>query len=102
MTLSRPRRSSFSTVLNPARTKAYGTYSQLSLVDTRTYTLEKRVDLAHTFYAINMASDGHELYLGGAMCDAAFYDPVTSVKRPNLRLAGCADQSLASLRVIRR
>jgi hypothetical protein len=49
-----------------------------------------------------MASDGHKLYLGGGMCDVAFYDPVTLVKRANRRLPGCADQSLASLRVIRR
>lgn len=90
----------FSSVLSPDRKTAYGTYTTLSRIDVEHGTLAQRVDLDHTFYAINIASDGHELYLGGAMCDVAFYDPATLVKRAMLKLPGCADQSLASLRVV--
>jgi quinohemoprotein amine dehydrogenase beta subunit len=90
----------FSTVLGPDRKFAYGVYSTLTKVDT-SGALAKRVPLDHTFYSVNVATDGSELYLGGAMCDVAFYDPVSLEKRANLKLPGCADQSLATLRVVR-
>ena len=91
----------FSTILSPDRRYAFGVYSTLSRIDVERGTLAQRTDLDHTFYAINIASDGHELYLGGAMCDVAFYDPATLAKRSILKLPGCADQALASMRVVR-
>jgi hypothetical protein len=92
----------FSTVMSPVRHEAYGVYTQLTKIDTATHTLAKRIDLDHTFYSINISSDGRELYLGGAMCDVATYDAGTLEKKGNIRLPGCADQTLATLRVIRR
>ena len=90
----------FSTVLSPDRKTAYGVYTTLTRIDVQAHTLAGRVPLDHTFYAVNMASDGHELYLGGAMCDVGFYDAASLRKNAVLKLPGCADQSLASLRVI--
>jgi quinohemoprotein amine dehydrogenase beta subunit len=92
----------FSAVLSPLRPEAFGVYAQLTKVNTAKGTLAKRVNLDHTFYAVNMSSDGKEVYLGGAMCDVAFYDAATLSKKANLRLAGCPDQVLSSLRVIHR
>ena len=90
----------FSSVLAPDRKTAFGVYTTLSRIDLEHGTLAQRVDLDHTFYSLNIATDGHELYLGGAMCDVAFYDPATLAKRSVLKLPGCADQALASLRVV--
>jgi quinohemoprotein amine dehydrogenase beta subunit len=91
----------FSTVLSPDRKTAYGVYSTLTKVDVEGRKLAARVPLDHTYYSVNIASDGHEVYAGGAMCDVGFYDPATLEKRAILKLPGCADQALASLRVIR-
>ena len=55
----------FSTVLSPDRKHAYGVYTTLSSIDVAGHRLEKRVSLDHTFYAVNVASDGREIYLGG-------------------------------------
>jgi quinohemoprotein amine dehydrogenase beta subunit len=90
----------FSTVLSPDHKYAYGVYSTLTKVDMAKHSLANRVPVDHTFYAINIATDGHELYIGGAMCDVGFYDPATLTKRANLKLPGCGDQSLSSLRVL--
>ena len=92
----------FSSVLSPVREEAFGVYAQLTKVDTTHGKLAKRVNLDHTFYAVNISSDGQEVYLGGAMCDVAFYDAATLSKKANLRLPGCPDQVLSSLRVIHR
>jgi quinohemoprotein amine dehydrogenase beta subunit len=89
-----------STVLSPDRKTAYGVYSTLSRIDVVTHTLTKRVPLDHTFYAINLSSDGKEVYVGGAMCDVGIYDAATLEKKTILKLPDCADQAVASLRVI--
>jgi hypothetical protein len=90
----------FSTVMSPDRKYTYGVYSTLTKFDMTSHTLAARVPVDHTYYSINIARDGHEVYIAGAMCDIGFYDPVTLKSRANLRLPGCGDQSLASLRVL--
>lgn len=92
----------FSTVMSPTGGEAFGVYSQLTKIDTRTNTLAKRVDLDHTFYSVNISSDGKDVYMGGTMCDVATYDAQTLEKKGNIKLPGCPDQSLATLRVVRR
>ena len=92
----------FSTVVSPIRPEAFGVYSQLTKIDTANNKLAKRIDLDHTFYSINMSTDGRQVYIGGAMCDVATYDAETLEKKGNIKLPGCGDQTLASLRVIRR
>jgi len=91
----------FSTVLSPDRKTAYGVYSTLTKVDVEGRKLAARVPLDHTFYSVNIATDGREVYIGGAMCDIGFYDAVSLEKKAMLKLPGCADQSVASLRVVR-
>jgi len=92
----------FSAVLSPAKTDAFGVYSQLSKIDTRGNVLTKRVDLDHTYYAVLVSSDGKEVYTAGAMCDVTFFDAATLQKKGNLKLTGCTDQAITSPRVIRR
>ena len=76
--------------------------SQLSKIDTKTNKLAQRVDLDHTYYAVLVSTDGREVYAAGAMCDVTIFDATTLQKKANIRLTGCADQSLASPRVVRR
>lgn len=90
----------FSTVLSPDGRHAYGVYTTLTSVDIAGHRLEKRVPLDHTFYAVNVASDGHEIYLGGTNCDVGFYDAASLEKKAILKLPGCSDQALSTLRVI--
>lgn len=91
----------FSTVLSPDRAHAYGVYTTLSRIDVRAHRLEKRVPLDHTFYAVNLSSDGREVYTGGTECDIGVYDAATLEKRALLKLPGCGDQVLATLQVVR-
>jgi hypothetical protein len=58
------------------------------------------VPLDHTFYDINLSSDGREIFIGGTECDVGFYDAQTLDKKAILKLPGCADQSVSTLRVI--
>ncbi len=90
----------FSTVLSPDKKHAYGVYTTLTSIDVEGHRLEKRVPLDHTFYAVNVASDGREIYIGGANCDVGFYDASSLEKRAILKLPGCSDQTLSTLRVI--
>jgi len=90
----------FSTVLSPDKHHAYGVYTTLTSIDTVAYRLERRIPLDHTFYDINVSSDGREIYLGGTNCDVAFYDAATLEKKAILKLPGCSDQVLSTLRVI--
>jgi len=90
----------FSTVLSPDKQHAYGVYSTLSSIDMVQHRLEKRVPLDHTFYSVNVSSDGREIYIGGTNCDVGFYDAANLEKKAILKLPGCGDQSISSLRVI--
>jgi len=90
----------FSTILSPDRKHAYGVYSTLTSIDLASHRMEKRVALDHTFYAINESSDGRELYVGGTECDVGIYDAKTLDKKAILKLPGCSDQSISTLRVI--
>jgi len=90
----------FSSVLSPDRKHAYGVYTTLTSIDVPGHRLEKRVALDHTFYDINMSSDGRELYTGGTECDIGIYDAASLEKKAMVKLPGCPDQSISTLRVI--
>lgn len=90
----------FSTVLSPDRKHAYGVYSTLTSIDVLGHRLEKRVPLDHTFYAVNVSSDGSEIFTGGTNCDVGVYDAKSLDKKAVIKLPGCTDQSIATLRVI--
>jgi len=90
----------FSTVLSPDKKHAYGVYTTLTSIDIAGHRLEKRVPLDHTFYAVNVSLDGREIFLGGTNCDVGFYDAASLEKKAILKLPGCSDQTLSTLRVI--
>ena len=93
----------FSTVVNPVRlNEAYGVYTTLSKIDREQGELLDRIELDHTYYAINVASDGSELYVGGTMNDIAVYDTETLEQLGKIEMPDGADQVLASLRLIQR
>jgi quinohemoprotein amine dehydrogenase beta subunit len=93
----------FSTVVNPERlNEVYGVYTTLSKIDRERGEVLDRIDLDHTYYAINVASDGSELYVGGTMDDIAVYDTETFEQLGQIEMPGGADQALASLRLIQR
>jgi quinohemoprotein amine dehydrogenase beta subunit len=93
----------FSTVVNPARPdEVYGVYTTLSKIDRERGEVLERIDLDHTYYSVNVASDGSELYVGGTMSDIAVYDTDTFEQLGQIEMPGGADQALASLRLIQR
>lgn len=92
----------FSSVVNPAnRDEVFTVLNQLTRTDMRTGKFE-RVDLDHSFYSVNMSSGGREVYIGGAGGAVAFYDSRTLKKLGSVNMPGQADQSIASLRVVKR
>jgi quinohemoprotein amine dehydrogenase beta subunit len=93
----------FSSVINPARpNEVYGVYTTLSKIDRVKGELLERIDLDHTYYTVNVASDGSELYVGGTMNDVAVYDTETFEQLGRIEMPGGGDQALASLRLIQR
>ncbi|MCZ7600645.1 MAG: hypothetical protein M5U09_26970 [Gammaproteobacteria bacterium] len=82
-------------------TGAYGVYTQLSKIDLDKDELVKRIDLPHTYYAVNVSSDGSELYAGGTMNDIAIYDTETLEPIGSIGLPG-GNMALSSLRIIQR
>lgn len=92
----------FSTVVNPVRTnEAYGVYTQLSKIDLEKDELVERVDLPHTYYAVNVSSDGSEIYIGGTMNDIAVYDTETLEQIDSIELPG-GNMALSSVRMVQR
>ncbi|MDD3674096.1 MULTISPECIES: quinohemoprotein amine dehydrogenase subunit beta [Thauera] len=92
----------FSTAINPVRrNEAYTVYTQLTKTDLDTNTLLKRVDLDHTFYTVNVSSDGKELYIGGTINEIVVHDSDTLEKKGTI-IVGRGDQVLSSMRLVRR
>jgi hypothetical protein len=76
--------------------------NQVFRADTAEKKLVQRVQLDRTYYAINISSDGKEVYLGGGGDTVAIYDTATLTKQAEIAMPGGADQSTTSLRIIRR
>jgi quinohemoprotein amine dehydrogenase beta subunit len=93
----------FSSVINPKRpNEVYGVYTTLSKIDREQGKVLDRIELDHTYYAVNIASDGSELYVGGTMNDISVYDTKTFKKLGQIDMPDGRDQALASLRLIQR
>ena len=93
----------FSTVVSPTdKNLAYGAYNFLSSFDLDAGKPIKRVPLPHSYYSINVSSDGKTLYLSGAMSDVAAYDAETLERKAVLDLPDNAAVSLASVRMFQR
>ncbi len=91
----------FSAVRNPnAENELYGVYTQLSKHDVETGELVKRVDLPHTYYVINISSDGKEVYIGGTNDDIGVYDTATLERIGEIRLPSGGDMSVGTLQIV--
>lgn len=92
----------FSTVVNPVRrNEVYGVYTQLSKIDIEKDELIERVDLPHTYYAVNVSSDGSEIYIAGTMNDIAVYDTQSLEQIDSIELPG-GNMALSSIRMVER
>jgi quinohemoprotein amine dehydrogenase beta subunit len=90
----------FSAVRNPqAPNELYGVYTQLSKHDVESKELIKRVDLPHTYYCINISSDGKEVYVGGTNDDIGVYSTETLKKIGEMRVPSGGDMGVATLQI---
>ncbi|MFC3527077.1 quinohemoprotein amine dehydrogenase subunit beta [Paracoccus mangrovi] len=92
----------FSTAVNPAKTRAFGAYNVLESFDLEKGASVKRVPLPHSYYSVNVSTDGKTVWLGGALGDLAAYDAETLEKKGQVDLPGNASMSLASVRLFTR
>ena len=93
----------FSGVVNPVRRdEAYLVYATLTKLDRKNHKVLKRIDVDHTYYAINISSDGREVYLGGTMNDIGVYSTDSLKRLAVIPLPGGADQGIVAPRMIRR
>lgn len=93
----------FSSVVNPVRrNEVFMVYTTLTKMDRNQNKVVKRINLDHTYYAVNISSDGKEIYVGGTMDDIAVYDTESLEKIGSIKMPNGADQALASLRMIKR
>lgn len=79
----------------------YAALTQLKKFDASTQRELASVDLEHSYYCVNFASDGSELYLAGTFNDIAVYDPETLTLIDNIQLPG-GDMALATAQVFPR
>jgi quinohemoprotein amine dehydrogenase beta subunit len=92
----------FSSAVNPVRrNEVYTVYTQLTRTDINTGKMD-RVDLDHTYYDVNVSSDGTEIYVGGTQGDIAVFDSKTLKRIGNIRTPGGGDQVISSLRIVQR
>lgn len=93
----------FSTVMNPVRRdEAYGVYTTLSKIDLKNNKLVHRQDLDHTYYAINVSSDGKEIYIGGTQSDIAVHDTKTMKRIGTINIESGNDMGISWLRTVQR
>ncbi|MDB6176261.1 quinohemoprotein amine dehydrogenase subunit beta [Paracoccus sp. Z330] len=92
----------FSTAVSPDKTRAFGAYNVLESFDLQEDKSIKRVPLPHSYYSVNVSTDGDTVWLGGALGDLAAYDSETLEKKGQVDLPGNASMSLASVRLFSR
>ncbi|ARE42251.1 Quinohemoprotein amine dehydrogenase beta subunit [Rhodovulum sp. P5] len=92
----------FSTVADADRSRIYGVYNQLSSFDLETREPIKRVDLPHSYYSVNVSSDGKTLYIGGTLGDIGVYDAETLERKGQIDMPDGHSMSLASIRLFTR
>ncbi|WP_425101828.1 quinohemoprotein amine dehydrogenase subunit beta [Tropicibacter sp. S64] len=91
----------FSAVRDPnAENLLYGVYTQLSKHDVETKELIKRVDLPHTYYVINISSDGKEIYVGGTNDDIGVYDAETLERIGEMLVPSGGDMGTATMQIV--
>ncbi|KZL19898.1 hypothetical protein PsAD2_01720 [Pseudovibrio axinellae] len=91
----------FSAVRSPVdQSKLYGVYTQLSKHDVETKELIKRIDLPHTYYVINISSDGKEIYVGGTSDDIGVYDAESLERIGEMRIPSGGDMSVSTIQIV--
>lgn len=78
----------------------YGVYTQLSKHDVAKEELIKRVDLPHTYYVINISTDGSEVYVAGTNDDIGVYDTETLERIGEMVVPSGGDMGTATLQVV--
>lgn len=93
----------FSSVVNPVRrNEAYGVYNTVAKLDLDAGKSLGSTELDHSYYDVNISSDGSEIYIGGTMSNIAVYSTDSLERLGSIEMPGGADMSLSSLRVIQR
>lgn len=92
----------FSTAASPDKTRAFGAYNVLESFDLVNNTPLKRVALPHSYYSVNVSTDGSTVWLGGASSDLAAYDAETLERKGAVEMPDGASMSLASVRLFTR
>jgi quinohemoprotein amine dehydrogenase beta subunit len=93
----------FSSVVNPAnKSEVFAVMNYLLNIDLAAGKVVQRAQLHRTYYAINISSDGKELYLGGASGFISVYDADTLQEKAEIAIPGGSDQGASSLRIVRR
>jgi len=93
----------FSGVRSPKHPdKLFGVYTQLSKHDLATDKLIKRVELPHTYYCINVSTDGKLLYVGGTQDDIGIYDAESLERVGEIRLPSGGDMGVSTVHVFSR
>ncbi|MDH3740633.1 MAG: quinohemoprotein amine dehydrogenase subunit beta [Hyphomicrobiales bacterium] len=93
----------FSTVVSPTEPHiAFGVYNNLAKLDMKAGKSLGRGELDHSYYDINISSDGKEVYVGGTMSDIGVYDTTTLKKIGQIDMPDGANMGISSMRVIKR
>lgn len=93
----------FSTAVSPTdKNRVFGAYNFLSSFDMGEAKPIKRVSLPHSYYSVNVSTDGKTVYLGGALNDVAAYDAETLERKGEVNMPDGANISLASTRIFQR
>ena len=93
----------FSSVVNPVKkTEVFTVMNQVTKIDLAAKKIVRQAPADRTYYAINISSDGKELYLGGASDIVSVYDAETLQKKAEIGIPGGHDQGTSSLRILRR
>jgi quinohemoprotein amine dehydrogenase beta subunit len=93
----------FSTVVSPTDPNiVFGVYNNLAKLDIKNGKSLARIDLEHSYYDINISTDGKEVYVGGTMSDIAIYSTDTLKKLGNIKMPGGANMAISSMRIVQR
>jgi quinohemoprotein amine dehydrogenase beta subunit len=93
----------FSSVVNPVnKMEVFTVMNQVTKIDLAARKIVQQAPADRSYYAINISSDGKELYLGGASDLVSVYDSATLQKKGEIQIPGGHDQGTSSLRIMQR
>jgi len=93
----------FSTVVSPTNPNiVFGVYNNLAKLDIEKGKSVGRVDLDHSYYDINISTDGTEVYVGGTMSDITVYSADKLKKLGKIQMPRGANMAISSMRIFQR